>query len=202
MLQELITPTGNGDPIDAATALSHIVTVAVWLLATRIGTGIGDRIGSDLTVATGERAVEAEVGRLVQAVGRVITVELPEEVEDVVGYDPVPDQTKDDLAGKTFVFPRRLTVEELRDRLVTRLKADYAVGHVDIELADDGTVEFLAVGSRAAGIGPTLPRRPPLSPSRPTPRSPRARATSFRCGGRTPSSACSPRRSAGRSTTW
>ncbi|WP_459191262.1 TrkA C-terminal domain-containing protein [Halosimplex sp. J119] len=157
LLQNVINPTTGTDPFNEATALFNIAAFLVALGATRVGTDIGDHIGTDVSVATGERAVEAEVGRIVQAVGRVITIELPEEIEDIVGYDPVPDETKEDLAGTTFVFPRRLTVAELRDRLVTRLKADYAVGHVDVELADDGTVEFLAVGSRAAGIGPTLP---------------------------------------------
>ncbi|WP_209452207.1 potassium transporter TrkA [Halosimplex halophilum] len=156
-LGEVIAPDGSGDPLDQAGVLFHVVTFLVALAATRAGADAGDRVGSDVAVATGERAVETEVSRVVQAVGRVISVELPEEVDDIVGYDPVPAETKEKLAGKTFVFPRRLTVEELRDRLVTRLKADYAVGHVDVELADDGTVEYLAVGSRAAGIGPTLP---------------------------------------------
>ncbi|MEF8852064.1 MAG: potassium transporter TrkA [Haloarculaceae archaeon] len=146
-----------GDPFDEAVVLLNVVTMLTGALAARAGSDVGDRVGSDLFVATGAKAVETEVSRVVQAVGRVITVELPEEVDDIVGYDPVPDETKEALAGKTFVFPRRLTVAQLRDRLVTRLKADYAVGHVDVELADDGTVEYLAVGSRAAGIGPTLP---------------------------------------------
>ena len=145
------------DPLNETAVLLNIVTMVASLAAARVGTDIGDRVGSDLFVATGAKAVEAEVSRVVQAVGRVITVELPDEIDDIVGYDPVPDETKGKLAGKSFVFPRRLTVAELRDRLVTRLKADYAVGHVDVELADDGTVEYLAVGSRAAGIGPTLP---------------------------------------------
>ncbi|QLH80384.1 TrkA C-terminal domain-containing protein [Halosimplex pelagicum] len=156
-LGEVIAPDGSGDPLDQAGILFHVVTFLVALAATRAGADVGDRLGSDVAVATGERAVETEVSRVVQAVGRVITVELPDEVEDIVGYDPVPAETKEKLAGKTFVFPRRLTVDELRDRLVTRLKADYGVGHVDLELADDGSVEYLAVGSRAAGIGPTLP---------------------------------------------
>ncbi|WP_436907644.1 TrkA C-terminal domain-containing protein [Halosimplex marinum] len=157
LLREVMNPDAGGVPFDEVAVLSNIAVVLVALAATRLGTDVGDRLGSDVAVATGERAVETEVSRVVQAVGRVITVELPEEVDDIVGYDPVPAETKEQLAGKTFVFPRRLTVEELRDRLVTRLKADYAVGHVDIELAADGTVEYLAVGSRAAGIGPTLP---------------------------------------------
>lgn len=156
-LGEVITPDGSDDPLNQAGILFHVVTFLVALAATRAGADAGDRIGTDVAVATGERAVETEVSRVVQAVGRVITVEIPEDIEDIVGYDPVPAETKEKLAGKTFVFPRRLTVEELRDRLVTRLKADYGVGHVDLEVGDDGSVEYLAVGSRAAGIGPTLP---------------------------------------------
>ena len=148
---------GNtGDPLDETVALFNIAVVLVSLFAARMGRDVGDRVGTDVFTGTGER-VEGELSRVVQAVGRVITVELPEEVEDLVGYDPVPEETKTKLAGKSFVFPRRLTVAELRDRLVTRLKADYAVGHVDIDLAADGSVEYLALGSRAAGIGPTLP---------------------------------------------
>lgn len=148
---------GNtGDPLDETVALFNIVAVVVGLLAARAGRDVGDRVATDVFAETGER-LEGEVSRVVQAVGRVITVELPEEVDDLVGYDPVPEETKTKLAGRSFVFPRRLTVAELRERLVTRLKADYAVGHVDIDLADDGTVEYLALGSRAAGIGPTLP---------------------------------------------
>ncbi|PSP40702.1 hypothetical protein BRC63_05410, partial [Halobacteriales archaeon QH_10_70_21] len=34
---------------------------------------------------------------------------------------------------------------------------DYGVGHVDVEFADDGSVEYPAVGRRESGIGPTLP---------------------------------------------
>ncbi|WP_123534901.1 potassium transporter TrkA [Halosimplex salinum] len=155
LLTDVITDTGG--PVEEAAVVTNIAVFLVALAATRLGTDVGDHLGTDLTVATGERAVESEVSRVVQAVGRVITVELPDEIDDIVGYDPVPDETKEKLAGKTFVFPRRLTVDELRGRLITRLKADYAVGHVDVELGDDGSVEFLAVGSRAAGIGPTLP---------------------------------------------
>lgn len=52
---------------------------------------------------------------------------------------------------------RGLTVDELRRRITTRLREDYGVGNVDIELTEEGTVDYLAVGSRAAGIGPTPP---------------------------------------------
>ncbi|WP_336329877.1 MULTISPECIES: TrkA C-terminal domain-containing protein [unclassified Haloarcula] len=121
------------------------------------GMRIGDRLGVDLFAATGGRNIDADVSEIVQTVGRVTSVRLPEDIDDIIGYDPMPDETKETLANRRFLFPRRLTKDELRDRLVVRLKTDYGVGHVDVELADDGNVDYLAVGSRAAGIGPTLP---------------------------------------------
>lgn len=117
----------------------------------------GDRVGIQLLAATGTRELEGEVGRLVTTVGRAVTVELPDEIDDIDGYDPVEESAKRALAGKTLIFPRRLTVEELRDRVVTRLKDDYEVGFVDVELEADGTASYLALGRRTAGIGPTLP---------------------------------------------
>jgi hypothetical protein len=110
-------------------------------------------------VVSGARELDVELSRLVRSVGRVITVTLPESADgiaDLEGYDPVAPETKEALAGKTLVFPRGLTVAALRGRLVDRLKDDYGVGHVDVDLGADGSVEYLAVGSRAAGIGPTL----------------------------------------------
>lgn len=150
------TPGGT-DPLSPETALFNIAVFAVAGLAAVGGVRVGDRLGTDLFAAAGARELDGEVSRVVEAVGRVIAVELPEEIEDIVGYDPVAGETKKTLAGRTFLFPKRLTVGELEERLRTRLKADYDVGHVDADLASDGSVEYLALGARAAGIGPTLP---------------------------------------------
>lgn len=148
---------GTSDVTQVEEAMFNIGAFAAGLFGATVGRGVGDGIGVDVFETASFGGVDADVGRLVTALGRVVTVELPEEIDDVVGYDPVPAATKATLAGRSFVFPRRLTVGELRDRLVARLKTDYAIGHVDVELGADGTVEYLAVGSRAAGIGPTLP---------------------------------------------
>jgi hypothetical protein len=143
---------GGGAPAPTEVALFNIAAFAGGAVGAATGRGIGDRVAAG-AVGT----VDDELSRLVRTVGRAITVDLPEEIEDMVGYDPVPAATKETLAGKRFVFPRRLTVAELRERLVERLTADYAVGHVDLELDEEGRVTYLAVGARAAGIGPTLP---------------------------------------------
>lgn len=134
-------------------------TVTFFLAAvTAVGGGrLGDRIGVGLFAVTGAKSVEADVSRIVRTVGRVITVQLPDEIEDIDGYDPVDPATKEKLSGHTLVFPRRLTLEELRARFIDRLRTDYGVGHVDVEFTDDATVRYLALGGRESGIGATLP---------------------------------------------
>lgn len=147
---------GDIDLLGSTAAMFNVGTFLVGALAAGTAARLGDRAGRALFEGGG-RAVEMDVTRFVRSAGRALTVELPDGVEDIEGYDPVDETTREQLAGETLVFPRRLTVAELRERLTERLKDDYGVGHVDLDLAEDGTVEYLAVGSRAAGLGPTLP---------------------------------------------
>ncbi|WP_431357504.1 TrkA C-terminal domain-containing protein [Haloarcula laminariae] len=150
-------PGSQSAILRSSDVLPNLAAFALGALGSSVGIRVGDVVGTDLFAATGGRTVDADVSEIVQTVGRVTSVKLPEDVDDIVGYDPMPAATKQTFAGKRFLFPRRLTKTELRERLVSRLKTDYGVGHVDLELEDDGTVEYIAVGSRAAGIGPTLP---------------------------------------------
>lgn len=150
---------GQRGVFDPTVALVNVLTFVAAGIAAPVAGRAGDRLATSVAAATGAREVEGELSRLVRSVGRVITVDLPEEIEDIEAYDPVPAERKAELAGKTLLFPRRLTVDELRERFAGRLKADYGIGHVDVDLTEDGTVEYLAVGSRVAGIGPTLPPR-------------------------------------------
>jgi hypothetical protein len=145
------------DPFDVSAALVTVATFAVAGVAAGGGLRLGDRLALESSVLAGSRSIDGEVSPLVQAVGRVIAVELPATIDDVEGYDPVREGLRESLVGTTMLFPRGLTVEELRERLATRLKEDYDVGHVDVDLSADGTVEYLALGRRAVGLGPTLP---------------------------------------------
>ena len=155
-LGRVIAPGGGAGLFDLETALINMATFLLAGVATLVGRSIGDRLAVEASVLTGRRELEVEVSRLVTSVGRAIAVSVPEEIEDIDGYDPVPEETKDALAGKTLLFPRRLTIADLEERFRSRLADDYGVGHVDVEFADDGEVEYLAIGSRAAGLGPTL----------------------------------------------
>ena len=132
-------------------------TFVVAGLAAVAGGRIGDRISVGLFAISGRTSLDRDVTRIVRSVGRVTTVELPEEIGDIDGYDPVGAETKAKLSGHVLVFPRRLTVGDLRTRFVDRLRTDYGVGHVDVDFADNGTVEYLALGGRESGIGSTLP---------------------------------------------
>ena len=151
---------GEVDLLAVEAAIFNVVTFFVAAGAAYGGGRVGDRIGLNLFAVSGATSVEADVSRLVRTVGRVTTVRLPADataIDDIDGYDPVDPEVKTKLAGQTLLFPRRLTVDQLRERFVERLRTDYGVGHVDVDFAPDGTVEYLAVGSRESGIGPTLP---------------------------------------------
>jgi hypothetical protein len=154
-LGEIAVGSGSG-LFDVDAVLFHVVAIGVGAVISPVGRRVGDAIAVDVFAFAGGREIEGELGRMVRSVGRVTAVTLPEQIEDIAGYDPASATTKAEMAGKTLIFPRKLTVAELRDRLITRLKDDYRVGHVDVDLTADGTVEYLGVGSRAAGLGPTL----------------------------------------------
>jgi hypothetical protein len=149
-----------GGDIDLLAVETAVFNTIVFFLAgvTAVPGGrLGDRIGVGIFAVSGGGRVDRDVSRIVRTVGRVTTIEFPEEIGDIDGYDPVDTATKEKLSGETLVFPRRLTVEELRTRFIERLQTDYGIGHVDVDFADDGTVEYLAVGGRESGIGATLP---------------------------------------------
>lgn len=135
---------------------------ALWNVATFVLAGGGAFVGrhfGESTAASGRvslSGLQPDLSPIVRATGRFITVTLPDEIKDIEGYDPVPAETKDKLAGSRLDFPKGLTLEELRDQLVARLKEKHYVGYVDLELTAKGEIKHLAVGQRAIGLGPLL----------------------------------------------
>jgi hypothetical protein len=144
---------------DPMVVLVNAAALGAAIVVSPAGRAVGDRLTTSAFAVVGARELDTEVSRLVSNVGRVRAVELPDEeadVDDIEGYEPVPAATKAALAGKTLLVPRNLRGDALRDRVVTRIKEDYSVGYVDLELDDDGTVTRLGVGRRVAGLGTTL----------------------------------------------
>ena len=152
----VVVGEGAVDLFRIEVVLFNVVALGVATAGAPVGQRLGDRIAVDVFAIRGLRDIEGEMGKVVRSVGRTTMVTLPTEIEDMDSYDPVSKETKTEMAGKRFHFPRRLTVEELRERIVDRIKEDYAVGYVDVDLTDDGQIDYLAVGSRMAGVGPTL----------------------------------------------
>lgn len=152
----VVVAEGSVDLFRPGVVFFNVVALGVSTFAAPVGRRVGDAAASELFSLIGVGHLNAEMSTMVRSVGRVTSVTLPEEISDMESYDPVTEETKAELAGKTLVFPRRLTVDELRSRLISRLKEDYAIGYVDVDLTDQGAVEYLAVGSRAAGVGATI----------------------------------------------
>ncbi|WP_436902925.1 TrkA C-terminal domain-containing protein [Halovenus halobia] len=138
------------EPVVVATNLGVLVASAVTALA---GWQLGDSYGASRRL---QDTLTARVSPLVRATGRFIVLDLPGEIADIDGYDPISVEKKDEIAGKTYTFSRGLTLEELRSALTAKLQKEAGVAQVDVELTVDGDVTYLAVGGRAAGIGPTL----------------------------------------------
>jgi hypothetical protein len=144
--------TPGGDPFDAVGIGIDLLTLLSAFVATIPGRRLGDSLRSGVLSAAGAREVNASVGRALRGVARLSAVELPasDEIEDMASYDPVPAAVKDELGGKTLLFPRAGT-ETLRERLVTRLKEDYNVGYVDAAgMASDESLRSIANTAMAA----------------------------------------------------
>jgi hypothetical protein len=136
----------------------NVVSLGVAAITAPGGRYLGDRLAVDVFALSAASQLEGELSGIVRAVGRFTAVTLPpaEQIEDMDTYDPVSPEKKAEMAEKTLLFARKLSGEELRDRLVSRVKSDYGVAYVDVDVTDEGEVGYFAVGSRAAGLGPTL----------------------------------------------
>ncbi|MDZ7689143.1 MAG: potassium transporter TrkA [Halobacteriales archaeon] len=148
---------GETQLVQAGTAFVNLASITVGSLTASYGGKLGDRAAVEFSTLS-KASYDGDVTRMVRSAGRTVTVEVPDadRIEDIDGYDPVSDDTKKKLAGKRFVFPRGMTVAELHRRVTDRLKEDYEVGYVDVELEANGEVEFLGLGRGVSGIGPTL----------------------------------------------
>lgn len=147
---------GTTDLLDPQAGLFTIVALLAGGIASEMGRLAGDAIGARLAPRGAIGGLDREVSAFVKGGGRVLRIALPETIEDVDGYEPVRPELKQALAGQVLTFSGRLSFTELRDAFVLRLDRDFGIGKVDVEFAEDGSVEYLAVGRGQAGIGHTL----------------------------------------------
>lgn len=158
---EFIERTTAQEPL----LLQNMVTNSISMLMSGVaaigGARFGDQLASIVRPVTDAGKVDTHMGKIVQSIGRYITVHLPDvaEIGDIEGYERVSGEVKAEIGDAELLFPRGLTLDQLHKRIVDRLRDDYGVGYVDVELDEEGSITHLAVGNRETGIGPTLPAR-------------------------------------------
>ena len=145
----------DGDPLEFGRALATLAVFVFASMGSLAGLSAGDRFGESERFTWAR--VDMSLNPIVRATGRYITVTLPDDIEDIEGYDPVSAETKTAIAGLSMDFPRGLTVQALESQLIERLTDKHDIGYVDVDLTAEGSVSFIAVGQRAAGLGPSLP---------------------------------------------
>ncbi|MCU4751639.1 hypothetical protein OB919_06545 [Halobacteria archaeon AArc-curdl1] len=126
------------------------------VLASATGRHVGDHLACGVFDITTLEA-GGSVAELVRSAELAVSLTVPDRIGDVPGYPPVGPERKRVLAGETLLFPRRLSLEELEDRLCRRLEEDYGIGQVHVEFGSDGGIERLALGRRSTGLSSTVP---------------------------------------------
>lgn len=150
------TLVGDTGLVHYGTGAFLLGTFVISAVAAEGGRRIGDRIGCDVFDITHLDEGTDAVG-LLQSARLAVTVELPAQIGDADGYFAVDENTKQALAGRQFMFPRRLELDELRERLESRIVADFDVDYVAAELSEEGRVTALALGAKPSGLGASLP---------------------------------------------
>ncbi|MHC3439434.1 TrkA C-terminal domain-containing protein [Natrialbaceae archaeon A-gly3] len=144
-------------PVDGP-ASSAVVSTALVLtgFAAVAGRHLGDLVACDLYDIHRLEA-NGDAASLLRSARVVVAVDLPDEVADVEGYEPIDESIQRDLEGTTVRFPRSCSLEERRDRLRGHVRREYGIDIVDVTFGENGTIDRLAVGNRQRGLADTLP---------------------------------------------
>lgn len=148
---------GTTDLLTLRAAGFTILAFGLGALAAESGRIVGDTVGARLRRRSAFDGTAEGVTHLLRGGKRGLRVELPADIHDIDGYDPVREDIKDQLAEETMIFPGAFTLEELHEAFSARMDSEYGIGKVDVEFTPDGEITYLAVGRGMAGIGHTLP---------------------------------------------
>jgi len=155
----------SGSSLVAGTEIVYYGTGAYLLgvfvtgsVGAEVGRRLGDHVARDVFDVA---AIDAsgEAAAILQSAALVTPVELPAEIADLAGYATVGKSTKRRLAGRELVVPEGLSNAALESRLRARIRRDFDVDSVHVDVDDDRTVRSLAVGRQPGGVGPLLAPR-------------------------------------------
>ncbi|WP_436902926.1 potassium channel family protein [Halovenus halobia] len=80
----------------------------------------------------------------------------PTVVDDIPGYPPLPEETRQAILSRTWKFPVGLSVTELESRVAEKLTGAYSLADVTVAIDSEGTAEVTAA-PETAGLSRRIP---------------------------------------------
>lgn len=137
-----------------------VIALVVVMLTSQYAHAKGDAMGATFPRRIGfrqlrENRLSSDVVERVGRFGRV-HVRVTGDVGDIEGHPPLPDDLRTAIAEDDWTFPGDLPIDELESRLADRLRTDYDLADVTVEIDTRG-----AATVNAAPPEGTLSRRVP-----------------------------------------
>lgn len=130
---------------DAPSLVTAIVVVSMLSLYAH---SRGDQMAADFPRRLSlsklkSRTISRDLADLVRD-GSEVRVRVFGEVADMEGYPPLSEELRAQLRNVEFTFPADLRLEELESRMAQRLKTEYDLGDVDVNIDERGTATLVA----------------------------------------------------------
>jgi hypothetical protein len=140
-LMGLIDPTISNSP-------RLLVALVVVMMISLYAHSQGDRLGTEFPRrfslrALRKRTLSADVVEFVGGIGKV-TVRATGPVEDMEGYPPLSPELRTAIATGRWEFPADLPLSELETRLSERLRTEYDLTDVAVDVSDRGQARIAA----------------------------------------------------------
>lgn len=137
-----------------------IVAIVVVLMITLYAHAKGDELGATFPHRVSlrglrERTLSSDVVELVGNRGEV-RVEVTGEVEDIEGYPPLPDAIRAGVRDGEWRLPADLPLSELESRLAERLRTEFDLMEVTVEIDERGRAT-VAAAPPMSGLSKRVP---------------------------------------------
>lgn len=149
----LLDPTVAGTPA-GVTALLVVLMVCLW--AHSIGDTLGGSVPRRLTLGRlRDHGLSPDLSERVDVFGQ-IRVRPIGEIQDIEGYQPLPEDVRERLRSSTWKVPASRPREELESLLVDRITSEFDLAEVSVSLDRKGHVE-IAAAPATAGLSRRVP---------------------------------------------
>jgi hypothetical protein len=137
-----------------------IIAIIVVLMLTLYAHAKGDELGATFPHRVSlrgirERTLSSDVVELVGSRGE-IRVEVTGEVADIEGYPPVPDPIRTGIREGDWRLPADLPLSELESRLAERLRTEFDLTEVNVEIDERGRAS-VAAAPPLSGLSKRVP---------------------------------------------